>query len=190
VRSIGGTTRALGGLADDSAGAARALAGSVRPVAGSVRTVRSEVRRISRRGLVLARVVHFCFDRYSLGTDASATLRDLSRSIPRGRGPIRVQVDGYADAIGSSFYNRRLSARRAHRVAERLRTLIGLPRIPARRHGERPRVARNVNPDGSDNRPGRALNRRATVLVLIGKGASRHQAPEPPGLRAPPPPDC
>ncbi len=77
-----------------------------------------------------------------------------------------ITVDGYADGVGSSSFNDRLSDLRAKNVTEALAAL-GVPpaQIIARAFGERNPVEPNVNPDGSDNPAGRTRNRRAEVYL-------------------------
>jgi outer membrane protein OmpA-like peptidoglycan-associated protein len=160
------------GYERSTAGRTRRLGGRVGNVAGSVRTVESRVHRRTRDEPVLTRVVHFCFDRDSLRDDADDTLKDFARTIRQTGRPLRVEVDGYTDSVGSPNYNDDLSNRRASRVASRLRSLLRLSWMPDHRgHGEHPRAARNRQADGSDNPTGRARNRRARIRVRVSRHA-------------------
>jgi hypothetical protein len=82
-------------------------------------------------------------------------------------GPHPVVIEGHTDSVGTDEYNQELSERRA----ERVRNWLLEHRVVERRavstigFGEKKPVAPNTKPDGKDNPPGRALNRRVEVVV-------------------------
>jgi outer membrane protein OmpA-like peptidoglycan-associated protein len=79
-------------------------------------------------------------------------------------------VDGHTDGKGDASYNQNLSERRAKSVRDWLVKLGGVPaaRLTARGFGMSHPVAPNAKPDGSDNPPGRQLNRRVEIRVKRG----------------------
>ena len=84
----------------------------------------------------------------------------------------RVEVHGYADAIGTDDYNRQLSAKRAYSTAEALRPLldhhVDLSEVA---HGEADPLADNASEDG------RQLNRRVEVVIPEDKQAGLEPQP-------------
>jgi len=72
----------------------------------------------------------------------------------------RVEIHGYADAIGTDDYNRQLSAQRAYSTAEALRPLLDHHvDVNEVAHGEAEPLADNANEEG------RQLNRRVEVII-------------------------
>ncbi len=82
---------------------------------------------------------------------------------------IILEIGSHTDSKGSVDYNLHLSEKRAQSVVTYL-VGKGVPdfRLQAKGYGEGSPIARNKNPDGSDNPEGRQLNRR-TEFKLIGK---------------------
>ncbi len=114
------------------------------------------------RTIYTIRPVHFAFNRYDLTPRARGILDSLV-SILTELPAVTVVIEGHTDALGSEAYNMRLSLRRARSVRDYLiRQGISSSRLSVKGYGESRPVARNSNPDGSDNPRGRALNRRAT----------------------------
>lgn len=96
--------------------------------------------------------------------DELAALAELMR-----REPDRVlRIMGHTDAVGAEAYNLALGRARA----EAIRTWfvaqhgIGAARIRVESRGEAQPVAPNRRPDGGDHPAGRALNRRAELLIV------------------------
>ncbi len=80
---------------------------------------------------------------------------------------IKIEISGHCDSKGSEEYNLNLSQRRADIVMDYLVDRnIDIKRLTAIGFGESQPIAPNVNPDGSDNPEGRALNRRLEIKVL------------------------
>ena len=104
----------------------------------------------------------------------SAALDDQSRQVInraaqllRQQNATTVSVLGYTDVTGGTPINSNLSQRRAEAVATQLRSLLGANvRVTPIAQGEGNPVAPNSNPDGSDNPPGRAQNRRAVIAAV------------------------
>ncbi len=80
---------------------------------------------------------------------------------------IKIEISGHTDSKGDDAYNERLSYKRAASVAAYLvKNGVSKDRIKTVGMGEKRPIARNQNPDGSDNEEGRQLNRRIELKVL------------------------
>jgi len=101
-----------------------------------------------------------------LRVDAKERLDQIATKALNAKGYV-LEVTGYADATGSTNFNRALSQRRADAV---IRYLVEEHKIPLRRiitpygFGESSPIAEN------NTRAGRAQNRRVEVKVLVSKG--------------------
>jgi outer membrane protein OmpA-like peptidoglycan-associated protein len=108
----------------------------------------------------------FEFDQATLTPRAEETLTVLGPMI-QNVGAHPVVIEGHTDSKGTDDYNQQLSERRA----ERVRNWFLEHRIVEKRavstvgYGEKKPVAPNEKPDGKDNPPGRALNRRVEIVV-------------------------
>jgi outer membrane protein OmpA-like peptidoglycan-associated protein len=114
--------------------------------------------------------VLFAFGSADLTDEAADTLAraaDEVASLGRGRGALT--IIGHTDAIGAPEDNQVLSEDRARAVAAELEVLLGSAydyQVEGR--GEDEPAAPNTRADGSDNEPGRALNRRVEVRFEAG----------------------
>ncbi len=107
----------------------------------------------------------FAFDKADLTPAAEQTLAKLAPMI-QGAGKHPISIDGHTDAIGDPKYNQTLSEKRARAVRAWLADKkIVAPDTPTKGYGKSKPVAPNTKPDGSDNPPGRALNRRVEIVV-------------------------
>jgi len=80
---------------------------------------------------------------------------------------ITIEISGHTDSKGNEAYNNKLSTKRAVSVRRYLiKNGVDGSRITAIGKGETEPIARNENPDGSDNPEGRQLNRRIELKVL------------------------
>jgi outer membrane protein OmpA-like peptidoglycan-associated protein len=80
---------------------------------------------------------------------------------------ITLQINGYADALGSADYNLKLSFQRAMRVKEYVSARIDSgKRILVKPFGEKDPVAINLTASGEDSPDGRGYNRRAEMIIL------------------------
>jgi outer membrane protein OmpA-like peptidoglycan-associated protein len=73
------------------------------------------------------RTVYFNFDDASLTAEASTKLDALSAEVAASKGIVSASVVGYADKIGNSDYNVKLSQRRATAVKQYLDTKLSIP---------------------------------------------------------------
>ncbi|MEI9919504.1 MAG: OmpA family protein [Bacteroidota bacterium] len=80
---------------------------------------------------------------------------------------LKVELSSHTDSIASADYNQALSQRRAQSTVDYLvKKGIARERLVATGYGESRPVARNTNPDGTDNPDGRARNRRTEFRIL------------------------
>lgn len=107
---------------------------------------------------IVLRGVHFDFNKATIRPDAMPTLDEAAQML-KSHPNVRVDVNGYCDAIGSFAYNLRLSQRRADAVAAYL-TNQGIPseRLITHGYGKTHFVASN------DTDEGRAQNRRVELV--------------------------
>ena len=80
---------------------------------------------------------------------------------------ISIELSSHTDSIGSDDYNIRLSQRRAQSAVDYIvNTGIERNRLVAKGYGESRPIARNTNPDGTDNPEGRQKNRRTEFKII------------------------
>lgn len=114
-------------------------------------------------------VVNFATDSWTLTDGAKGVLSDMVNRTAGFKG-YYIEVKGYADTTGTAEYNLQLSQRRAEAV---VRYLTENKDVPLRRilnptgFGQSAAIAHN------SNELGKAMNRRATVRVLVAKGQQR-----------------
>ena len=114
-------------------------------------------------------VVNFATDSWALTDAGKGVLSDMVGRVAGFRG-YYIEVKGYADTTGTVEYNLHLSTKRAESV---VRYLTETKDVPLRRilnptgFGESSAIAAN------SNEVGKAMNRRATVRVLVSKGQQR-----------------
>ncbi len=127
-----------------------------------------QTREDERGVVVLVPDVFFDFDSDVLNESARDKIQLVTAVLNNAKSLSRkILVEGHADAIGPDRYNMTLSQRRAETVKnELLFSNVRPDRIVMQWAGESRPVAPNVNPDGTDNREGRQLNRRVEVVVL------------------------
>tara|TARA_B110000037_G_scaffold209836_1_gene259429 strand:+ start:98 stop:2104 length:2007 start_codon:yes stop_codon:yes gene_type:complete len=104
--------------------------------------------------------VYFAFDKSAIRTMYGQEM-DSVLSLMNKFGDLVLQIDGHTDNKGSDVYNEKLSKRRATEAKEYfLEKGITTERINTAGYGETNPIAPNENTDGSDNKAGRAKNRR------------------------------
>lgn len=80
---------------------------------------------------------------------------------------IKIEMGSHTDSVGSNSYNYQLSKGRAESTVRYLvEHNISADRLVARGYGEEQPIARNTNPDGTDNPKGRDMNRRTEFKIL------------------------
>ena len=79
---------------------------------------------------------------------------------------ISIELSSHTDSVDTESYNMRLSQRRAESAVQYIVSAgIDPSRIMAKGYGESRPIARNTNPDGTDNPEGRQKNRRTEFKV-------------------------
>jgi outer membrane protein OmpA-like peptidoglycan-associated protein len=102
-------------------------------------------------------------DQFSLSEEGVKAIALVAETLRKEGKDFHLQINGYTDSTGSETYNQQLSYRRATSVAEKLINNEGFDpaRIYVKGVGEAEPLADNATPEG------RALNRRAEILVLL-----------------------
>lgn len=104
--------------------------------------------------------VHFDFDKSNLSKESKATLESTASAIKEmaKKSPVKVEVGGHTDNVGTDAYNNALSERRAKIVTKYLtKQGVDAKSITTNAYGETTPVETNETPEG------RAANRRTEV---------------------------
>ena len=110
--------------------------------------------------------IYFELDQHNINAAAAKELDKLVQILVDNP-EIRIEMGSHTDSIASNEYNLALSKRRAESTVNYLISKgISAERLVARGYGEEKPVARNTNPDGTDNPEGRARNRRTEFKIL------------------------
>jgi len=101
--------------------------------------------------------ITFAFNSADVRYQFEPVIRNLAQTLDRHPGLV-IDIVGHADAIGSDYYNQRLSERRAHSVGAALMDFgVDYGRIETSGRGEWEPIASN------DSEWGRARNRRVEI---------------------------
>lgn len=126
-----------------------------------------DIKELKKGKLVLKNIF---FD-YNMATLRPESKKELNKLLGfmKENVDVAIIIGGHTDSKGNDDYNMRLSQERAEAVKDYL-TSNGIQnnRLTARGFGETKPVARNENPDGSDNPAGRQLNRRIEISIVGG----------------------
>jgi outer membrane protein OmpA-like peptidoglycan-associated protein len=110
--------------------------------------------------------IYYGFNRSDIRPDAAKELDKLVQLLTDNP-EIKIELGSHTDSVDDEEYNQRLSQRRAESAVQYLITKgISDERIVAKGYGESKPIARNTNPDGSDNSAGRDKNRRTEFKIL------------------------
>lgn len=110
--------------------------------------------------------IYFDYDKNDIRSDAAFELNKLVVLL-NDNPEIKIEMGSHTDSIASDAYNNELSQRRANSTVEYLiQHGIATDRLSAKGYGESVPVARNTNPDGTDNPEGRARNRRTEFKIV------------------------
>jgi peptidoglycan-associated lipoprotein len=110
--------------------------------------------------------VYFGFDSANINRRAAHELDKLV-DILNDNPEIKIELSSHTDSVGTHERNMNLSQRRASSSVNYLiKKGIAAERLVAKGYGETKPVARNTNPDGTDNPAGRARNRRTEFRIL------------------------
>jgi len=110
--------------------------------------------------------IYFDFDKYDIRPDAAIELDKLVQLLIDNP-EIKIEMGSHTDSVDNNVYNYELSKKRAEATVSYLISKgIAPDRLAARGYGEEVPIARNTNPDGTDNPRGRAKNRRTEFKIL------------------------
>jgi outer membrane protein OmpA-like peptidoglycan-associated protein len=110
--------------------------------------------------------IYFGFDSTDIKPQAAAELDRLGQLLTDNP-EIKIEMGSHTDSVGSFDYNIDLSRRRAESTIKYLINKgISPERLAAKGYGETQPIARNTNPDGTDNPTGRDKNRRTEFKIL------------------------
>lgn len=110
--------------------------------------------------------IYFDFAKADITPTAANELNKLVE-ILKDNPEIKIEMGSHTDSVDTYEYNLLLSQRRAESTVRYLvDNGISQQRLTAKGYGETKPVARNTNPDGSDNPVGRARNRRTEFKIL------------------------
>ena len=110
--------------------------------------------------------IYFEFDSTRIQQSAAKELDKLVQLLIDNP-EIKIEMGSHTDSVGSNSYNYELSKGRAESTVRYLiEHGISAERLTARGYGEEKPIARNTNPDGTDNKAGRDMNRRTEFKIL------------------------
>jgi outer membrane protein OmpA-like peptidoglycan-associated protein len=141
-----------------------------RRLADSITHVNARVTNLDNYEEKISLVVNFPTNTWELVDGAKGVLDDMVNRAAGLKGYIIV-VKGYADTTGTANYNLQLSTARAVSVVRYLSEEKGIPLqriVNPTGYGSAKAIASNSTPDG------RAMNRRASVTVLVSKGIAHN----------------
>jgi outer membrane protein OmpA-like peptidoglycan-associated protein len=110
--------------------------------------------------------IYYNFNRADIREDAAKELNKLVQLLIDNP-EIKIELGSHTDSVDSESFNINLSQRRAESAVQYiLQNGIAPDRITAKGYGESKPIARNTNPDGTDNPLGRQRNRRTEFKIL------------------------
>lgn len=110
--------------------------------------------------------IYFGYDSADIRREAARELDKLV-TLLNDNPDLKIEMGSHTDSVASDAYNIELSQRRAQATVNYLiRKGIDATRLEAKGYGESKPIARNSNPDGSDNPTGRQRNRRTEFKIL------------------------
>jgi outer membrane protein OmpA-like peptidoglycan-associated protein len=110
--------------------------------------------------------IYYDFNKYDIRPDAAHELDKLVQLLTDNP-EIKIELSSHTDSVDTEEYNLWLSQKRAESAVNYLvKRGIANDRLVAKGYGESKPIARNTNPDGSDNPAGRQKNRRTEFKIL------------------------
>ena len=110
--------------------------------------------------------IYYDLDKANIRPDAAKELDKLVQLLIDNP-EIKIELSSHTDSIASVDYNQDLSQRRAESAVRYIVSKgIAPDRLVAKGYGELKPIARNTNPDGTDNPAGRDRNRRTEFKIL------------------------
>lgn len=122
--------------------------------------------RKERNKIFVLENIYFGYDSADIRKDAAIELNKLV-TLLNDNTDLKIEMGSHTDSVASDAYNIELSQRRAESTVNYLiQKGIDPNRLVAKGYGESKPIARNTNPDGSDNPAGRQRNRRTEFKIL------------------------
>jgi peptidoglycan-associated lipoprotein len=110
--------------------------------------------------------IYYNYNRAEIREDAAKELNKLVQLLIDNP-EIKIELGSHTDSVDTDVFNLDLSRRRAESAVRYiLQNGIAPDRITAKGYGESKPIARNTNPDGTDNPVGRQKNRRTEFKIL------------------------
>jgi len=110
--------------------------------------------------------IYYNFNKADIREDAAKELDKLVQLLIDNP-EIKIELGSHTDSIDDNSYNIQLSQRRAESAVRYIvQHGIAPDRLVAKGYGEEKPIARNTNPDGTDNPVGRQKNRRTEFKIL------------------------
>src|SRR5687768_3276268 len=110
--------------------------------------------------------IYYNFNRAEIRDDAAKELDKLVQLLIDNP-EIKIELGSHTDSVDSESFNINLSQRRAESAVKYIvQNGIAPDRLVAKGYGESKPIARNTNPDGTDNPVGRQKNRRTEFKIL------------------------
>ena len=122
--------------------------------------------RKERNKIFVLENIYFGYDSADIRKEAAIELDKLVVLLNNNT-DLKIEMSSHTDSVASEAYNIQLSQRRAESTVNYLiKNGIDPTRLVAKGYGESKPIARNTNPDGSDNPTGRQRNRRTEFKIL------------------------
>ncbi|MGC3948172.1 MAG: OmpA family protein [Chryseolinea sp.] len=110
--------------------------------------------------------IYYDYNKSFIRDDAAKELDKLVQLLADNP-EIKIELGSHTDSVDDNAYNMQLSQRRADAAVKYLvQHGIAPDRVVAKGYGEEFPIARNTNPDGTDNPVGRQKNRRTEFRIL------------------------
>jgi peptidoglycan-associated lipoprotein len=122
--------------------------------------------RKERNKIFVLENIYFEYNESYIRADAAKELDKLV-TLLNDNSDLKIEMGSHTDSVASDAYNIELSQRRAESTVNYLiKKGIDPARLVAKGYGESKPIARNTNPDGTDNPVGRQRNRRTEFKIL------------------------
>lgn len=122
--------------------------------------------RKERNKIFVLENIYFDYNESYIRADAAKELDKLA-TLLNDNSDLKIEMGSHTDSVASEAYNIELSQRRAESTVNYLiKKGIDPTRLVAKGYGESKPIARNTNPDGTDNPAGRQRNRRTEFKIL------------------------
>ncbi len=122
--------------------------------------------RLEKNKVFVLKNIYFGYDSANIRPESARELDKLV-DVLNDNPEIKIEMSSHTDSIGSVEFNINLSQRRAAATVNYLtKKGIASERLVAKGYGESKPIARNTNPDGTDNPEGRQRNRRTEFKIL------------------------